>query len=88
MTVAARSRAMTDLNSASFADITAAGFEPSVARELAFWQPYQSWEQLLLVGGMDEAALQRLVRNGFEITVPDARPWTPAKPFKLSSATR
>lgn len=79
---------MTNLNSASFADITAAGFEPMVARELALWRPYQCWDQLLLVGGVDEAALAQLRRHGFEITAPDDRARTPPKPFKLSTATR
>lgn len=79
---------MTDLNSASFADITAAGFEPIVARELAFWRPYQSWEQLLLVGDMDEAALERLKRQGFEITATDDKAWAPPKPFRLSIGAR
>ena len=56
---------MTDLNSASLSDITAAGVDPLLAREVGFWRPYRSWEQLLLVGGMDgiEAAQHRVLRQ-------------------------
>jgi DNA uptake protein ComE-like DNA-binding protein len=75
---------MTDLNSASLADITAAGFDPMLAREVGFWRPYRSWEQVLLVGGMDEQALDRLRDQGFEIAPPDDAALAPPKPFKLS----
>jgi len=33
---------MTDLNSASLADIAAAGFDVDLAREVRFWSPYRS----------------------------------------------
>jgi hypothetical protein len=77
---------MTDINSASLADIAAAGFDAALAREVQFWRPYRSWEQLLLVGGIDEAALEQLKDQGFEITAPDYAAMTPPKPFKLRSA--
>lgn len=79
---------MTDLNSASLADITAAGFDPVLAREVGFWRPYQTWDQLLLVGGVDEAALERLKRQGFEIGSPNHDALTPPKPFRLSAYER
>ena len=75
---------MTDINSASLADIAAAGLDPALAREVQFWRPYRSWDQLLLVGGIDEAALEHLKGQGFEITPPDYSAMTPPKPFKLS----
>ncbi|WP_425995559.1 hypothetical protein [Caulobacter sp. DWR1-3-2b1] len=75
---------MTDLNSASLADITAAGLDPAIVREVGFWRPYQSWDQLLLVGGVDEAALERLKSQGFEINSPNHDALTLPKPFKLS----
>ena len=77
---------MTDLNSASFADISAAGFDPVLAREVRFWRPYRSWDQLLLLTGIDDALLDRLRRQGFEITAPDDASLSPPKPFKLSAA--
>ena len=77
---------MTDLNSASLADISAAGFDPVLARELRFWRPYRSWDQLLLLAGIDDAALDRLKNQGFEITAPDDASLSPPKPFKLSVA--
>ena len=79
---------MIDLNSASLADITAAGFDPMLAREVGFWRPYRSWEQLLLVGGMDEHALDRLREQGFEIAPPDDGILAAPKPFKLSVGAR
>ncbi len=75
---------MIDLNSASLADITAAGFDPMIAREVGFWRPYRSWEQLLLIGGMDEQALDRLREQGFGIAPPNDAALAPPKPFKLS----
>jgi len=88
LAVGARSRTMPDLNSASLADITAAGFDPAVARDVGFWRPYQTWDQLLLVGGVDEAALERLKRQGFEIGSPDHAALTPPKPFRLATDAR
>lgn len=78
---------MTDLNSASLADIAAAGFDPVLAREVGFWRPYRSWDQLLLLAGMDDAALDRLKSQGFEIAAPDDGFLTPPKPFKLTAAS-
>jgi len=75
---------MTDLNSASLADITAAGLDTMLAREVGFWRPYRSWEQLLLVGGMDKDALDRLRGKGFEIVPPNDAAVAPPKPFRLS----
>ena len=79
-------QSMTDLNSASLADISAAGFDPVLARELRFWRPYRSWDQLLLLADIDDAALDRLKNQGFEITAPDDASLSPPKPFKLSVA--
>jgi len=77
---------MTDINSASLADIAAAGSDPMLVREVGFWRPYRSWDQLLQVGGMDGPALDRLRGQGFEITPPDDAALAPPKPFKLSTA--
>ncbi|OYX70016.1 MAG: hypothetical protein B7Y81_12685 [Caulobacter sp. 32-67-35] len=88
LAVDARCKSMKDLNSASLADISAAGFDPVLAREVGFWRPYQTWDQLLLVGGVDEAALERLQRRGFEIGSPNQDALTPPKPFRLSVSAR
>ena len=77
---------MTDLNSASLADFASAGLDSALAREVGFWRPYRSWDQLLLVAGIDDAALDRLKRQGFEIAAPNDAALAPPKPFKLSVA--
>lgn len=79
---------MIDLNSASVTDITAAGLDPDIAREVGFWRPYRSWDQLFLVGGFDETALERLQSQGFEIKPPNDAALMPPKPFKLSAAAQ
>lgn len=86
--MARRSRGMTNLNNASLADIAAAGLDPALARDVGFWRPYRSWDQVLLVSGMEEALLQRLKDQGFEIVPPDDTALSPPKPFKLSVASR
>jgi hypothetical protein len=55
-----------------------------LAREVSLWRRRRSWRKLLLVGGMDEAALDRLKGQGFEITPPNDKALAPPKPFKLS----
>ena len=75
---------MTDLNSASLADFTAAGLAPALAREVGRWHPYWSWDQLLQVAGIDEDDLERLKSRGFEIAAPNDAALPPPKPFKLS----
>jgi DNA uptake protein ComE-like DNA-binding protein len=79
---------MTDLNSASLADFASAGLDSDQAREVGFWRPYRSWDQLLLVAGIDDAALDRLKRQGFEIAAPNDAALAPPKPFKLSVAAQ
>ena len=75
---------MIDLNSATLHDIANAGIEPAVAREVLFWGPFRSWEDLLWICGVDDTILDRL-RTGFEIgTVADST-WSAPKPFRMSS---
>lgn len=76
---------MTDLNSANLAGIAAAGFDPDLVREVGFWRPYRSWDQLLLIDGVDDAVLDRLKSQGFEIAAPNDAALAPPKPFKLST---
>jgi DNA uptake protein ComE-like DNA-binding protein len=75
---------MIDLNSASIHDIANAGIEPAVARELLFWGPFRSWEDLLWISGVDDTILDRL-RTDFEIGIGADSNWSAPKPFRLSS---
>jgi DNA uptake protein ComE-like DNA-binding protein len=77
---------MSDLNTASPADIAAAGVSPTLARAIALWQPYRCWDDLLLVSDMDERAIDQLRTSGFEIIEPNHAAWAAPKPFKLSAA--
>lgn len=79
---------MTDLNSASLADFAAAGLDPAQAREVEFWRPYSSWDQLLMLVDVDDAVLDRLKRQGFEIAAPNDAALASPKPFKLSVAAQ
>jgi DNA uptake protein ComE-like DNA-binding protein len=76
---------MIDLNSASIHDIANAGIAPAVARELLFWGPFRSWEDLLWISGVDDTILDRL-RTDFEIGTDADANWPTPKPFRLSSA--
>jgi hypothetical protein len=76
---------MTDLNSASPEEIAAAGISPTLARAIALWRPYRSWDELLLVSDIDEPVVECLQEVGFQIVPPDETTWSTPKPFKLSS---
>jgi DNA uptake protein ComE-like DNA-binding protein len=76
---------MIDLNSASLHDIANAGIEPAVAREVLFWSPFRSWEDLLWVSGVDDTILDQL-KTGFEIGAGADSSWPAPKPFKLSTS--
>jgi DNA uptake protein ComE-like DNA-binding protein len=77
---------MIDLNSASIHDIANAGIERAVAREVVFWGPFRTWEDLLWIQGVDDAILDRL-RTEFEIGRGADANWTMPKPFRLSAAS-
>lgn len=77
---------MSDLNTASPADIAAVGVSATLARAIALWQPYRCWDDLLLVSDIDERAIEQLRNGGFEIIEPDHAAWAAPKPFKLSAA--
>ena len=77
---------MSDLNTASPADIAASGLSLTLARAIALWQPYRSWDDLLLVSDIDEPAIEQLQRGGFEIVQANDAGWAAPKPFKLSAA--
>jgi len=77
---------MSDLNTASPADIAAAGVNDTLARAIALWQPYRCWDDLLLVSDMEEGAIEQLKTGGFEIIEPNHAAWAAPKPFKLSAA--
>jgi len=77
---------MSDLNTASPADIAATGVSAPLARAIALWQPYRCWDDLLLVCDMDEGAIAQLRTGGFEIIEPSIAAWAAPKPFKLSAA--
>ena len=76
---------MTDLNRASPEEIAAAGVSPTLARAIALWRPYRSWDELLLVSDIDEPVLERLQDVGFRIVPPDDAAWAAPKPFRLSA---
>ena len=76
---------MTDLNRASPEEIAAAGVSPTLARAIALWRPYRSWDELLLVSDIDEPVLERLQDVGFRIVPPDDATWAAPKPFRLSA---
>jgi DNA uptake protein ComE-like DNA-binding protein len=85
LAVATPSIAMIDLNSASVHDISNAGIEPAVARDVVFWGPFRSWDDLLWIDGVDDTILVRL-RAGFAIGSGTDSNWSLPKPFRLSSA--
>jgi DNA uptake protein ComE-like DNA-binding protein len=78
---------MIDLNRASYVEIAAAGVGPVLARAIALWQPYRCWDDLLLVGEVDDVAIEKL-QQGFEILPTDDGGWAAPKPFKLSAGSR
>ena len=78
-------KAMSNLNSASLEDLTAAGIAPSVARAVAFWGPFRAWEDLLWIDEVDDAVLIRLRTRGFEIKAPLDRDRPVPRPFQLSA---
>jgi DNA uptake protein ComE-like DNA-binding protein len=77
---------MLNLNSASIEDIAAAGIAPNVARAVAFWGPFRTWEDLLWINEIDDAVLTRLRARGFEIKPPVDRDLPAPKPFRLSAS--
>jgi hypothetical protein len=79
---------MTDLNCASFTDITAAGVEPGLARDVEFWRPYRSWDDPMLLATLDDGAVAQLQNHGFKVGAPNDSAWAGPKSFKLSSETR
>jgi DNA uptake protein ComE-like DNA-binding protein len=79
---------MIDLNRATPVELEAAGVSPALARVIALWQPYRSWDDLLLVSDVDDAAIATLQNEGFEIVPADDGGWAPPKPFKLSAGSR
>jgi DNA uptake protein ComE-like DNA-binding protein len=76
---------MSNLNSASIEDIAAAGIAPNVARAVAFWGPFRTWEDLLWIDEVDDTVLTRLRTRGFDIMPPVDRDRPLPKPFKLSA---
>ena len=79
---------MIDLNRATPVELEAAGVSPVLARAIALWQPYRSWDDLLLVSDVDDAAIAALQSEGFEIVPADDGGWAAPKPFKLSAGSR
>lgn len=77
---------MTDLNSASLNVIAAAGLDLSAARAVQFWRPFRNWEQLLSVDEIDDVALERLKRHGFEIHASEDAARSAPRTFELSRA--
>ena len=74
---------MSNLNNASIEEIAAAGITPRVARAVAFWGPFRTWEDLLWIDEVDDLVLTRLRTRGFEITPSADRDRAIPKAFQL-----
>lgn len=79
---------MIDLNRATHVQIAAAGVSPPLARAIALWQPYRSWDDLLLISDIDDAVIETLQREGFEILPADDGGWAAPRRFELSVGSR
>jgi hypothetical protein len=75
---------MSDLNRATFDDITDAGVTATVARQMVFWGPFRAWEDLLWLADVDDDTLDRLRARGFELHTGLDRDWAAPKSFEVT----
>jgi hypothetical protein len=76
---------MTDLNSASLTDLTAAGVEAALAVQLALWRPYRCWSDLDRIIELQTVEIERLRERGFTLQPLGDESWAIPAAFQLSA---